>query len=481
MGIPHLSEIMRILIVEDERLLRIQLKNELEHPSAQVGTSQKHHIIPVANFEEARGILQAQAIDIAFIDLNLGPGGDGAGLRLLEHVRTNYPNTVSIVMTGVEDSNIVEQCLRLGAADYIFKPFEPRIVHHLLIKAVVHHKLFRRAQTLRAQGGDRIVEPMRLSSKSPAFQKVLEQTEKLKGKNLRVLITGETGTGKEVMAQYLWSLEEDFDRPFIPVHCGAISENLVESALFGHVKGAFTGATEDKKGFFEDADGGDIFLDEIGTMPLDLQIKTLRTLNSGEVVKVGKTSGRKFDFRVIAATNENLDELVKKGLFREDLLYRIKEVEIKLPPLRERREDIPDLAVQFLEKCGHESKHLSESAIDLLKNYSWPGNLRQLEKSIRILSELSESQEITEFDVRKYLSGFSKDISIPSSSENLIFGVAEKDFEKRFDELTEQLQQSMIKMALEKTKSSRKAAEYLGISRGILRGKIAAWGWQSPT
>lgn len=467
---------MRILIVEDERLLRIQLKNELERPSTQLGSKDRHQIVPVANFVEAQGILQSQAIDIAFIDLNLGEGGDRAGIKLLELIRAQYPNVVSIVMTGVEDSAVVEECLRLGAADYIFKPFEPRIVHHLMIKAFVQHRLFKKTQTLRAQGGDRIVERMQLTSKSPAFRKVLEQANKLRGKNLRVLITGETGTGKEVMAQYLWSLEGDSDRPFIPVHCGAISENLVESALFGHVKGAFTGATEDKKGFFEDADGGDIFLDEIGTMPLELQAKLLRVLNSGEVTKVGSSKGRKFDFRVITATNENLDEMVTKKSFRDDLLFRINQVEIKLPALRQRKEDIPDLIRYILNRSGNPEKHFSTEALAVAVEFPWPGNIRQLEKVVTVLAALTEGNEISKLDLERQLSLSSQSRTHSVRGDEQLFRLDKDQVAGRFHSNIEELEKAMLKFALGHCKTESAAARFLGIPRNSLIRRVHEWG-----
>jgi DNA-binding NtrC family response regulator len=466
---------MRILIVEDERLLRVQLKNELEHPSAQNLDSQKYQIVGVANFSEAQGILQAQAIDIAFIDLNLGLGGDRAGIKLLELIRKQYPSIVPIVMTGTEDSSVVEECLKLGAADYIFKPFDPRIVHHLLIKAIVHHKLFRKTQTLRAQGGDRIVEPKKLVSKSPAFQKVIAQAEKLRGKNLSVLITGETGTGKEVMAQYLWSQESDSYRPFIPVHCGAISENLVESALFGHVKGAFTGALEDKKGFFEDADGGDIFLDEIGTMPIATQAKLLRVLNSGDVTRVGATRGRKFDFRVIAATNEDLTRMSSAKSFREDLLFRVNQVELKLPPLRKRKEDIADLVQLFLQQSGNGEKKYSPDAMELAIEYPWPGNIRQLEKVVTVSGALTEGDVISRKDLERQLNlGQSK--SSQSSNSNDVFSIAPNQVQGRFQTNVEELEKAMLQFALKNCKNESEAARYLGIPRNSLIRRIREWG-----
>lgn len=464
---------MRILVVEDERLLRLQLKEELERQASSRG---KHEIHVADSYEAAREILQRQMVDIAFVDLNLGPGHDKAGIKLLQQVRSELPHIVTIIMTGIEDSAVVEECLRLGAADYIFKPFEPRIVHHLMIKAVVHHRLFRKNQTLKAQGGDRVVEPIVLSTKSPPFKAVLEQAKKLRGKNLRVLITGESGTGKEVMAQYLWSLEKDPDRPFIPVHCGAISENLVESALFGHVKGAFTGATEDKKGYFEAADGGDIFLDEVATMPQSVQVKLLRTLNSGEVVRVGGNKGKKFDFRVIAATNEKLSELTEKKLFRDDLLFRLTEVELKLPPLRERLEDLPDLIEAFLRKAGHPDKSLSKGALRLVEKYPWPGNIRQLEKVITVLAEFTSKNAIEENDLQNQL--------IPSApkkatkeSQNL-FQLIPEQCMGRFQMNVDQLEQAMARYALDNTENDSQAAKLLGIPRNSLIRRIQEWGWK---
>ncbi len=468
---------MRILIVEDERMLRVQLKTELERTSVH---GPKYQIVPAANLKEAQDLLQAQAFDIAFVDLNLGEGGDKAGIQLLKQIRGNYPDIVTIVMTGNEDSAVVEECLRLGAADYIFKPFEPRIVHHLMIKAKVHHRLFRSNQVLRAQGGDSNTDTIELTTKSRIFQAVLDKAKKLCGKNLRVLITGESGTGKEVLARYISSLEGDTDRPFVPVHCGAISEHLVESTLFGHVKGAFTGALDEKAGFFEIADGGDIFLDEIGTMPLEVQVKLLRTLNSGEVVRVGATKGRKFEFRVIAATNEDLQEMVARKFFRDDLYYRLNEVELRLPPLRERSEDISDLIQGILIRLGKSDKRFSQEALDFAIKYPWPGNIRQLEKVVKVLAEFSEAEEISKGDLEHQLQLHHKTERHLHSvtADSPMFSLPVEQVAGRFQANLEELEHAMVRFALRQTQNDTQAAKFLGIPRNSFIRRMQEWGWR---
>ncbi len=469
------TEFMRILIVEDDRTLRIQLRTELERTS---GSKSNFQIVPASNLNEAQDLLQAQAFDIAFVDLNLGEGGDNAGVQLLEKIRASYPDIVTIITTGNEDSAVIEECLRLGAADYIIKPFDPSMVHRLMIKAKVHHRLFRANQILRAQGGYPR-ESILLTTKSPAFREVLNKAEKLRGKSIRVLITGESGTGKEVLAKYISSFEDD-SRPFVPVHCGGISEHLVESTLFGHTKGAFTGATEDKAGLFEVADGGDIFLDEIGTMPLEVQIKVLRTLNSGEVIRVGAVSGRKFNFRVIAATNEDLQTLVTKKMFRDDLYYRINEVELKLPSLRERKEDISDLIQGFFMKFGKPNKYFTAEALDFSLNYPWPGNIRQLEKVVKVLAELTDGNEISRkaLEVQLNINSAMK-TSNPSINPKSVFSIPTAHIAGRFQANLEELEQAMVRFAMDETINDTQAAKYLGIPRNSLVRRLQEWGWKN--
>lgn len=476
---------MRIIVVENERLLGLTLKASLEQP---INPNQEPHVIHLASsFEDAMRVIEKETIDIAFLDIDLGENHKDGGIKLLKYFRKHYPSTVVIIMTGMEADKIIEECLQIGAADYIFKPFEPRRVHHLMMKAIVQHRLFRRTESLRVQGGDRVAEPIELKSKSPCFNEVIELAKRIKGKKLRALITGESGTGKEVMARFIWSQEGDLTRPFIPVHCGAIPENLVESNLFGHVKGAFTGAISDKKGYFEAADGGDIFLDEIGTMPLDVQVKLLRALNSGEITRVGSNKGKCFNFRVIAATNENIEELTKQGRFREDLLFRLKEVELHLPPLRDRKEDIIDLIHSFLNKNGHHEKYFSIDALDIFLSYTWPGNIRQLEKTVSVLAELAEKQEITAEEVRRQLginSPSNHQSLVDSSSEDKVINgslcqIQPTEIEGRFQHVLEDVEKKMIRFALEKEPSESQAAKFLGMPRNSLRRRIHEWGWKS--
>ena len=329
------------------------------------------------------------------------------------------------------------------------------------------HRLLRRNQTLKHQAGSKLVKHINLYTKSPTFKAVLETAKKIRGSGQSILVRGESGSGKEIMAQYLWSLENDSSRPFIAVNCGAIPTHLAESELFGHKKGAFTGATETRAGKFESADGGDIFLDELATLSMDLQAKLLRVLSSGDIYPVGQDTGRKVNCRTIAATNENLEEMIREKKFREDLFFRIKNFTITLPPLRERKEDILDLANEFLRSGNYADKHLSASAEQLLLNYSWPGNIRELKSAIEVACVLSDDNELQPSDLTPHL------VQSAPVYENVIKNTSleeidEKALEGRYSHVVSEFELKLIEFALKKKGSESAAARYLGIPRSTL-------------
>ncbi|KYG63196.1 hypothetical protein AZI86_15955 [Bdellovibrio bacteriovorus] len=449
---------MRILIVDDETLVRKTMQSQIPAP---------HQVFLAEDRDEALKVLDQHIIDLVFTDLSLDDSPDRLGLHLIQEITKNSPSTVVVAMTGHDEAHLVEACMKAGAVDYLLKPFDAGTLTQVLRKAPVLHRLLRKNQTLKVQAGKRLVQPLDLSTKSPAFKAVLDLAKKIRGSGPSILIRGESGSGKEIMAQYLWSLENDTSRPFIAVNCGAIPSHLAESELFGHKKGAFTGATENRAGKFESADGGDIFLDELATLSLDLQVKLLRVLSSGDIYPVGSDTGRKVNCRTIAATNENLEELIREKKFREDVFFRIKNFTITLPPLRERKEDILDLAQDFLRAGNYGDKHFSKDAEQLLLSYSWPGNIRELKSAIEVASVLVDGHEITAKDLTPHLvqsSPVYEDV-IKNAS---ITEIDEKALEGRYSHVVSEFELKLIEFAMQKKGSESAAARYLGIPRSTL-------------
>ncbi len=313
---------MRILIVDDETLVRKTMQAQIPAP---------HTVALADSLEEALDVLSMQMIDLVFTDLSLDESTDRTGIKLIQEISKNYPTTVVVAMTGHDESHLVESCLKAGAVDYLLKPFDAKTLTQVLRKAPVLHRLLRKNQTLKHQAGSKLVKHIDLYTKSPVFNAVIETAKKIRGSGHSILIRGESGAGKEIMAQYLWSLENDNSRPFITVNCGAIPSHLAESELFGHKKGAFTGATDARAGKFESADGGDLFLDELATLSADIQVKLLRVLSSGDIYPVGQDVGKKVNCRVIAATNENLEEMIKNKSSEKTYSLELKTSRLRCP------------------------------------------------------------------------------------------------------------------------------------------------------
>jgi len=312
------------------------------------------------------------------------------------------PDLLVVIMTGYASVDTAVQALKRGAYDYITKPVDPDELSHLVEKALEHRRTTREVVRLRENLSE--VSPgMELIGKSPAIRKVVELIEMVAPTEATVLITGESGTGKEVVARAIHAAGPRRYMPMVTIHCGALTETLLESELFGHEKGAFTGAQYRKKGKFEVADGGTVFLDEISDISLKTQTDLLRVLQEKEIVRVGGNQQIKVDFRAIAATNKNLEALVKAGAFRPDLYYRLHVFCIDLPPLRDRREDIPLLVNHFLNKfCMATSRQvpqISAEALDVLMRYEWPGNVRELENAIERALVVGRASEIRPSDL----------------------------------------------------------------------------------
>jgi len=378
-----------IFLVEDDKALRENLSILLEEESFQV--------ISFPTAEEAEEKLQNISPDLVITDLKL-PGIDG--LEFISRIKNSFPHLPVIIITAYATLDSAVEAIRLGARDYLIKPFPPEKVLLSLKRILELEELKEENQWLKEELSRREKFEEMVGKSSP-MREVYELIEKVARSDVPVLIVGESGTGKELVARAIHKRSPRREGKFVPVNCGAIPETLMESELFGHEKGAFTGATEKKKGLLEISHGGTLFLDEVGDLPLSVQMKLLRFLQEKEFVKVGGTNSVKVDTRVISATNKNLEKEIEKGNFREDLYYRIQAVIIPLPPLRERKEDIPLLVEHFLRKYQNESmekrkKEFTPEAMELLLNYHWPGNVRELENVVRGCIALSEGDFIGE-------------------------------------------------------------------------------------
>ena len=381
----------RILVVDDDESLRRVTQVQLEDEGYVVATAQ--------NATEALHLLAKRPQDLVLTDLSM-PGM--SGVDLLRVVRSEYPETIVVLVTAFGTVENAVEAMQLGAYDYITKPVNPDNLRLTVDRALQHLSLLERAHSLRhaldqRAGFDNII------GHSKALLSVLEQAARAAQSDVTVLIHGETGTGKELVAEGIHQASARRANPFVTINCGAIPAELLESELFGYVKGAFTGAVNPKPGRRELARCGTAFLDEIGDLPLDLQVKLLRLLQSREIAKVGSPATQTVDVRIIAATHRDLKRMVAEGRFREDLYYRLTVVPIELPPLRQRGEDIPELVQHFLERArqrhSRENVRLSASLLGHFSRYEWPGNIRELENVVERLVVLASGDEIGEVDL----------------------------------------------------------------------------------
>jgi two-component system NtrC family response regulator len=381
----------RILVVEDDESLRRVTQVQLEKCGYETPVA--------ADVPEALEILEREPCDLVITDLNL-PGA--SGLELLKKVRIEYPETTVVVVTAYGTIETAVDAMKAGAYDYITKPVHPDELRALASRVLERRRLIEEVRTLRSSL-DQKYGFENILGHSNALLHVLDSASRVAHTDATVLVLGETGTGKELLAKAIHFNSLRRDRPFVIINCGAIPAELLESELFGHVKGSFTGAMNHKKGKVEIADGGTLFLDEIGEMSLDLQVRVLRLLQEREIEKVGATKLIRVDVRIIAATHRNLEALVADGKFREDLYYRLAVIPISLPPLRERPGDIAELVVQFFEsskvKHGRPELTLPAALMPHFVNYRWPGNIRELENVIERLVLLCRGDEVTMGDL----------------------------------------------------------------------------------
>ena len=361
----------RILVIDDDFETCDFLTDIFSEEGWQVNASQ--------TAEDARALVAQSHFDLIVSDINLG--GRTNGVALLKDFKTMAPSSEVVLISGFGTLETAIAAVREGAFDYISKPFDVNVVIATARRALKSRETAAPAAVLRPDYG----EASGLIGHSPKMIDLYKQIALVAPSDSTVLVTGESGTGKELVARAIYRNSHRSAGPFVTVNCGALTETLLEAELFGHVKGSFTGAHSDKRGLFEEANGGTIFLDEIGETSLALQVKLLRTLQEGEVRRVGSSKSVCVNTRVLAATNRNLEREVQEGRFREDLYYRLHVVELQVPPLRERREDIPLLAAHLLKqprRHGIGTATMSEEALRLLEQYDWPGNVRELENTL---------------------------------------------------------------------------------------------------
>lgn len=448
----------KILVVDDEKKQRDILKIILE--------KEGYEIISSPTAEEALKIYKENDFDAVITDFKL-PKMDG--IKFMEEILVISPDTSIIIITGHGTIDSAVSAIKRGAFDYITKPFEKEQLLSILKKAVERTSLLKERKYLTSklslkENFDGII------GEHPSFKSVIKTVLKIANFDSTVLISGESGTGKELIAKLIHKISSRKDKPFIPINCAAIPENLIESELFGYEKGAFTGATAKKSGLFQAGDGGTIFLDEISEMPLSTQAKLLRFLQNKEILPVGSTSSVKVDVRILSATNKNLEEEIKKGRFRADLYYRLNIFYIKLPSLRERSSDIPLLVNYFLDKykylAGGSIKYLNKEALKTLLDYPFYGNIRELESIIQKAIINSDSDEIKKNDLIPYLSNYSlseeKSLLVSPDKENLSL---------------EEIEKNLILKAMEESRwKMSKACKILGITYRTLQYRLEKYG-----
>ncbi len=402
----------RILIVDDEEIVIRSCMRILEDPNYVVDSAQ--------NGLDALRMVEETPYDIVVLDIMM-PKMDG--MEVLQQVKERHPEVDVIMVTGLSQIQTAVKAMKLGAFDYLPKPFDPDELTHVVERALERRRLLQQNQDLQSEVSSKYRFENIIGS-SPAMQKVYRLIAKCAPTNTTVLITGESGTGKEMVARAIHYNSLRKSHPFVTVDCNTLSENLLESELFGHVKGAFTGAVANKRGMFEIANEGTLFLDEFGNIPLSTQAKLLRVIQEREFRAVGSTATQTTNVRLVAATNKDLKAMVAEGSFREDLYYRINVFPIHAPALRERRDDIPALAFHFLKGvCDELDKpvpEISDGAMSVLTNYDWPGNVRELENVMQRAVILSSDGIIRQSHLASIVdSGAQADFEVPRTSEDL--------------------------------------------------------------
>ena len=452
-------ESVDVLVVDDEDDIRELLELSLLRMGLACDTA--------GSVAEARAWLEQRRYRLCLTDMRLP---DGDGLELVEYIQKHLPGLPVAVVTAFGSIDTAIRALKLGAFDFVTKPIELKVLRELVTHAL---KLEPRAAAA-ASGGRQLI------GDSPAFQQLRAQAEKLARNQAPVFIHGESGTGKEVIARLIHALGARASGPFVPVNCGALSAELMESEFFGHRKGSFTGATNDKEGLFQAANGGTLFLDEIGELPLAMQVKLLRAIQERAVRPVGAHAEEAVDVRILSASHQDLSRLVAEGRFRQDLFFRINVITLRVPPLRERREDIPALALHILgrlaEREGVAPRRLSGAALVALQQHAFPGNVRELENLLERACALCEGSEIGVEDIDLQPADFSRPVT-PVGAAALMAAASSVD--EQDADADGELERLRMLRALEQTRWNRSAAaRKLGLTLRQLRYRLQKWGME---
>jgi NtrC-family two-component system response regulator AlgB len=433
----------RVLIVDDEAHILKTMKICFEDLGLETTTCLKP--------QEALDLIQKQPFELAFVDLKMTPID---GMQILEEIKRRAPTTTVVIITAHGSVESAVEAIKKGAYHYLQKPFDFVELQLFTRKVLEYHQLKNEVKRLREE---KITTVGNIITRNPKMQEMIELAEKVAETDLSILIEGESGTGKELFAQMIYTRSSRAGKPFVKVNCAALPENLLESELFGHVKGAFTGAIKDRQGRFELADSGTVFLDEIAELTPALQAKLLRVLHNKEYERVGESITRKVDARVIAATNRNLEEAIKEGVFREDLFYRLNAVRIKMPPLRERPEDLLLLIEHFLKKYSQGKEYkISATALTALQLYRWNGNVRELENVIQRAALLAQKGVVEISDLPDEIR------SAPKDHDSLLS--------------LEEVEKLHIKKVLQTISDLGQAARILGIDPATLWRKRRKYG-----
>jgi len=438
----------KLLIVDDELSVRDSLGKWFREEGYEIGTAE--------SASEALTRMAESHWDVALLDIKMR-GTDG--IELQRRLHELDPDLIVIMMTGYASVETAVTALKNGAYDYVSKPLDPDEIAHLVKKALAHRRAEKENVRLKETVSE-VTRPGELVGQSPALRKVFEAVETVGPTDATVLITGESGTGKELVARAIHAASMRRFHPLVAIHCGALTETLLESELFGHEKGAFTGAQYRKKGKFEIAEGGTVFLDEIGDITLKTQTDLLRVLQEHEITRVGGNQVIKVDFRCIAATNKDLEKLIEDGRFRPDLYYRLNVFHIELPPLRERRDDIPLLVDHFVHKfalaMNRRITSVSADAMNLLRAQPWPGNVRELENAVERAMVVAQEPELHESD----------------------FILKPQPAAESSDKSLQEIERAHILRILEECGGNQsRAAEVLDIDRVTLHHKLKKYGW----
>lgn len=450
---------MNILVVDDEEDIREALKGIL--------MDEGYRVLLARNGEEALRKVEESPVDLVLLDIWM-PGPDG--IKVLQEIKKRGPGIRVIMISGHGNIELAVKAVKLGAYDFIEKPFSLDKVLLTIDHALKEKRLEEENKTLLR----RLEERYELIGMSKAIRELREQIKVVAPTESWVLITGENGTGKELVARNIHLQSRRRNRPFVEVNCAALPEELIESELFGYEKGAFTGATSRKEGRFDLANGGTIFLDEIGDMSLKTQAKILRVLQEQTFVRVGGTESIKVDVRVIAATNKDLEREIEKGNFRSDLYYRLNVIPFHIPPLRERAEDIPIFVNHFLKaysiKVGKKPKSVSEEAMDILKAYRWPGNVRELKNLMERLVIMTAGDTIDVEDLPEYIVKGAWKVTPKDATSSFDTASSFKDARNRFE------REYILRKLWENKGNISKTAESIGLERSTLYRKMKAYG-----